>query len=66
MLKSKFTASLAVVGLAFARYPVAHAASKMVGGAAMVDSKTIVRMRRSRLITPPWSPPSRLPAWSIR
>ncbi|GHC95041.1 fasciclin domain-containing protein [Novosphingobium pokkalii] len=43
MLKSKFTASLAVVGLAFALTPAAHAASKMVGGAAMVDSKTIVQ-----------------------
>lgn len=43
MLKSKFTASLAVVGLAFALSPAAQAASKMVGGAAMVDSKTIVQ-----------------------
>jgi uncharacterized surface protein with fasciclin (FAS1) repeats len=43
MLKSKFTASVAAAGLALMLSPVAHAAaSKMVGGAAMVGTKTIV------------------------
>jgi len=43
MPASKFTAALAIAGLALAAAPLAHAASKMVGGAAMMDSKTIVQ-----------------------
>ncbi|MDR6509356.1 putative surface protein with fasciclin (FAS1) repeats [Novosphingobium capsulatum] len=43
MLKGKFYASLAAAGLALALTPAAQAAaSKMVGGAAMVGTKTIV------------------------
>jgi uncharacterized surface protein with fasciclin (FAS1) repeats len=44
MLNGKFYASLAAASLALAFTPAAHAAaSKMVGGAAMVGTKTIVQ-----------------------